>query len=797
MRTELIPYRRLGGFKKANEKLSNNIFFKLFSGRNQMLFLPLAFLLGRASLVEGLMPFGLSIYAATAGMDVNRVLVAVFVVLGMFTSGAREQVYVTVAGMLLFNALDLPFGKGRSRRDFRHAVIAFVSVLIPEMVAAYLQGFLLYDVLKTLFHGFVVFALMFIYRHAVPVLDMGRKRQSLSNEEMISMAIVLALAVSGLGPLQFFGFSIKNIICILVILLFSYRCGAGVGSATGVTVGLIVSMSSTMTPMVIASYAFCGLLAGVLRNLGKLGSSLGFVMGNAILTLYLNGSTAVLIYLKEIIAAILLFLILPRPFVEFIAAKFQMNTESQGDKRSYSMRIREITVGKLNKFSHAFRELAKTFAEISETRVVTDKQDISALFDRVADKVCKDCSLCLHCWDRNFYNTYQVMFKIIERMENKGRIEEKDIPSYFLERCERIHDFVNAVNNIYEIFKVEMVWKNKISESRGLVSQQLDGMSKVIANLASEIQLDVNFKRELEDRIVMELNSAGIKTQEVIVYENKWEKFEIGIFHKSCGGKRSCTAAIEPLVSEITGRKLVRENGECCESTKDGLCNLRLVEEETYKVTTGVAQVPKYGGTISGDSYTFMNTGNGKYIVALSDGMGSGQKAATQSRAAISLLEQFMESGFDKDTAIKLINSILVLKSSDDSFSTIDLSLIDLYDGEVEFVKIGAVPTYLKRPEVVELVKTASLPAGILCSIQLELVHKKIQSGDLIIMMSDGIYDAFKKEEKDEKALDGLLEEITSTNPQEIADRIMDEAYTLYGRMPEDDMLVLVSKVWK
>jgi stage II sporulation protein E len=79
----------------------------------------------------------------------------------------------------------------------------------------------------------------------------------------------------------------------------------------------------------------------------------------------------------------------------------------------------------------------------------------------------------------------------------------------------------------------------------------------------------------------------------------------------------------------------------------------------------------------------------------------------------------------------------------------------------------------------------------------LELVHKKIQSGDLIIMMSDGIYDAFKKEEKDEKALDGLLEEITSTNPQEIADRIMDEAYTLYGRMPEDDMLVLVSKVWK
>lgn len=797
MKTELLPYQRLGSFKKTNDKLKGLFIFQLFSGRNHRLFLPLAFLLGRASLVEGLMPFGLSLYAATAGLEVNRVLVAVFIVLGMLTNGAREQVYVTVAGMLLFNALNLPFGKNRSRLDLRQAVIAFVGVLLPELVYTYLQGFLLYDVLKTLFHGFVVFTLMFIYRQAVQVLDPDRKRQSLSSEEMISLAIILALAVSGLGQLQLFGFSVKNVICILVILLFSYRCGAGVGSASGVTIGLIASMSSSLTPMVIASYSFCGLLAGVLRNLGKLGSSLGFVLGNAILTLYLNGSTAVLIYLKEIIAAVVLFLVIPRQFVEYATAWLRISPEITGDKKSYSTRIREITVGKLNKFSHAFRELAKTFSEISETKVVTDKQDISILFDRVADKVCKDCSLCLHCWDRNFYNTYQVMFKIIERLESKGRIEDKDIPSYFLERCERIHDFVNAVNTIYEIFKVEMVWKNKIGESRGLVSQQLEGMSKVIANLAAEIQLDVNFKRDLEDRILMELNSAGIKTQEVIVYENKWEKYEIGILHKGCGGKRCCAAAIEPLVSEITGRKMTRETGECCENPKEGSCSLRLAEEETYKVTTGVAQVPKYGGTVSGDSYTFMNVGNGQYIIALSDGMGSGQKAAMQSRAAISLLEQFMESGFDKDTAIRLINSILVLKSSDDSFSTIDLSVIDLYDGEVEFVKIGAVPTYLKKPEVVEVVKTASLPAGILSNIQLELVHKKVQSGDFIIMMSDGIHDAFRKDENPGRTLEGLLDEISSLNPQEIADTLLNEAYALYGRIPEDDMLVLVSKIWK
>jgi len=125
-------------------------------------------------------------------------------------------------------------------------------------------------------------------------------------------------------------------------------------------------------------------------------------------------------------------------------------------------------VERLNNFARAFEELSKTFSEISQTKIVAGKQDISSLFDRVADKVCKDCSLCLHCWDRNFYNTYQVMFKIVENLEKKGWIDESDIPEYFMERCERIGEFVRQVNNVYELFKVDMVWKNRIGESRGL-----------------------------------------------------------------------------------------------------------------------------------------------------------------------------------------------------------------------------------------------------------------------------------------------------------------------------------------
>lgn len=797
MKPEISPYRRTSNISAGYEKIKASGILKGVLTRNNLIVIPLVFLLGRAGLAGGLTPFGIAAYAATYGTEVNRVMAGLAVLTGMLSAGAGGQLYIAVAGMLLFNVFLLPVKNPKQVSAVRLSGLSFAGVMIPQLVMTYLQGFLLFDILKSLLFSFIVFLSFFIFRRATTAVTGFQNKRALTGEETISFAIVASLALSGLGGVELFGFSIKSILCVLIILLFSHRSGAGAGAAIGVTVGLIVSMSTKVSPVVIGSFAFCGLVAGVLRNLGKMGSSLGFVLGNALITLYLNGSTEVLVYLRETTVAVVLFLIMPAKFSEMITGAFARSGELSLDKLGYSLRIKEITVEKLNKFSRAFKELSKTFREISQTTVVTDRQDITSLFDRVADRVCKDCSLCLHCWDRNFYNTYQVMFKIIEKLDSRGRIEVRDIPEYFMERCERIEDFVDAVNNMYELFKVDIVWKSRIGESRNLVSQQLDGLSRVISNLAGEIDMDVHFKSDLEDKIILELSRAGIRISDAIVYENKWGKFEVSVFHKGCGGKRNCLTTIEKTVSGAVSRKMIKESGDCYQRSKNATCTLKLVEEETFRVTTGVARLPKNEDAVSGDSYTFMSTGDGKYILALSDGMGSGQKAATQSRAAISLLEQFMETGFDKDTTVKLINSIMVLKSDDESFATLDITIIDLYDGEAEFVKIGAVPTFIKKSERLDTIKSATLPAGILSELETELLHRRVESGDLIIMVTDGIYDTLRKDEGGGRELQDLLKGISGTNPQQIAEEILNEAFTACDGKPQDDMTVLVAKIWK
>ena len=697
--------------------------------------------------------------------------------------------------MLLINAINIPFKKSMGSH-LRIGIITFIGLLVPEILFITLQGFYVYSILEALLNAFIIFALVFVFKNVMGVLESPTRIYSLTNEETLSIAIACALTVSGLGPFYIYGVSLRNILCIIIILIFSYKAGAGNGTAIGVIVGTLISISSESSTA-IASFAFCGLISGILRSMGKIGCCLGVLMGDAILTYVITGSIEVII-IYEIVISITVFLLIPEKAMDAIVSRFDKNLLAKGDKKGYSARIKDITVDKLNRFSIAFGEMAKTFDEISETKTITEKHDITAIFDRVADKVCKDCSLCTHCWEQNFCNTYQIMFKIVEKLDSKGWIEQEDIPKYFLDRCERVDEFVKSVNNVFELFKVDMVWRNRVGESRGLVSQQLRSMSKVISNLASELNTDIDFKDDIENQIILELSKAGIRNVEAIVYENRYGKYEITLSYKGCGGRRSCIGNVEKIVSSAVNRRMLKDGSECGLNSKTNMCTIKLVEEETFKVITGVARMSKHEKYVSGDNYTFINTGDGKYIAALSDGMGTGHKACIQSKATINLIEQFMESGFDKDTTVKLINSLLVLKSNDDSFATIDISVVDLYEGEVEFVKVGAAPTFIKRNEFVEIVKTASLPAGIMSDLELELVHKKVDNGDFVIMLSDGIIDSFQATPDSIKAVQDILQNMTSKNPQKLADDLLEEALcACKDKLPVDDMMVMVAKVWK
>jgi stage II sporulation protein E len=768
---------------------------KLYLQRDRILVFLAAFLIAGSN-ISGAVPLGAAYYAASRGAEVPWLLTGAAVILGTLFHGSFELVFINAACMILFSILSIPLKSSNTKMNVRAAFAAFISALAPQLVLSGIWGFLLYDILKSIFCSFIVFVFYFIFRFSIPVISGIVRKAVLDGEEAVSAGITAALAVSGFGSLQLFGFSLRNILCTLMVLFFSYKCSAGAGAATGAAAGLIISASSGATPSTAGAFALCGMLAGILGSLGKAGSALGFILGNMILAVYFNGTVESMLYLRDVLAASLIFFIVPEKLADRFTAPFARRSAQLSNRKNYSRRIRDLTAERLRKFAGAFMAISRTFGETAGNSAASEKHDINVLFDRVADRICRDCSLCLHCWERSFYDTYQVMFRIVESLEARGRVEESDIPSHFIDRCPRINDFVNAVNNMYELFKVGVVWKSRIGESRSVLSRQFEGMSRVIGNLAEEIDTDISFIEPLEDTISAALKQEGIRAGEVTAYRGLWGKYEITIHHSPCGGARKCTEVADRIVSEAAGRRMVRSDGSCPEYGC-AECTLKYIEAENLRLTTGVARMPKHGSRVSGDSFSFMEGNNGKYTLALSDGMGSGYGASAQSKAAVDMLESFLESGFDKDMAVNLINSVLVLKSDEDSTCTMDIAMIDLFSGEVEFIKIGAAPTYIKKDSRVEIIRSASLPAGILPGVDAELSRKAMDAGDMIIMVTDGVIDSMAGDEPGDRALLKYIRRLESLNPQSVAESILEEAARGCDGQPFDDMTVLVAKVWE
>jgi stage II sporulation protein E len=203
----------------------------------------------------------------------------------------------------------------------------------------------------------------------------------------------------------------------------------------------------------------------------------------------------------------------------------------------------------------------------------------------------------------------------------------------------------------------------------------------------------------------------------------------------------------------------------------------------------GVASFTKSGNGMSGDNYASIAFSSTQHAFILSDGMGVGENAAKMSATALTLLEQLLTTGFDPLGSIQALNSILVLRSPEESFVTIDMAILDLETSNLKLIKVGASPSYLISAEGVKTLASSCLPAGILNQIDIPIIDEEMQNGETLVLITDGVQDVMKE---GTDWVRGLLEKAPHTKSQELAEQISSEARQISGEALDDDGIILV-----
>lgn len=721
-------------------------------------------------------PFGLAL-AGRSGCGAEGVSCVLGAALGYITVGGVSHGIRYVAALILIYTAAFVFRDTSlgSARAFMSAVTAALTALTGalrffESIFAIRTAV---DLLtETLLAGLCTYFFTLALEGERSETEEEEKRAFVGNVLLCSMSVM------ALCPLDIWNtISLGRLAAVFGVLLCSYGGGAAAGCIGGVVMGLSVDMALGRDPVFMMCYALSGLLSGLLNKRGRLMFLLSFVLSNALAVFWHWGIRQEIGALYESFIISVIFMLLSSRSLSLLTAALHCVGVGSGEAA-----LRRYTARRTRDLADAFRDLYETVRQNVE--IESNDNDVATVYDRAAEQICSTCRQKGECWHKDYMDTLSLLNDATAALRKKGRLSKEDLPPRFLERCGNADAFLEAINGEIRAMTYRRRFRARLEENRSAAYGQFRYLATVLDAVADELKNSSGPDTMAERRLLRHLHSLDMDAA-VSVFREKSGRLRVIIESPQLSHLTGSESYLDKL-SALLGVRL------CCPPTPTRESGrLLLMEAEPLTVSVGVAAVKKEGESVSGDRGTYFKTEQGVLCVLLSDGMGSGENAARESVSTVRILERFLRAGVEPATAMKILNSVMLLKNGENwGYATVDLMCIDLFTGETAFYKYGAAPSYVRNGRNVRRVKGISLAAGILATEgeAPDVVRMDLRPGGIAIIASDGVLTR-----RSDIWLRDLLLRYEGGDTRELARQVLREAMGQHGC--GDDMTVLAVKV--
>jgi stage II sporulation protein E len=654
---------------------------------------------------------------------------------------------------------------------------AFLPLLTTSVAIVAVNGSALSTTVMYLAESLMAGCTAYFFRRTVSAVGSGRSAAEWSQQEVACGAFSAGVLLLAFAGLTLGSVSVGRVLAVIAVLLAARYGGVAGGSVAGVAVGLAFSLSTSGLSYLSGAYALGGLVAGLFSPVGRLASAAAFVLANGLASLQVGSRQEVVTGLYEVAAATVIYLLLPAKAGEFLAGIF---TRAEDTERTEG--LRRSVVMKLDYAAKALEGVSDSVEEVSQRLEQTCAPDVNGVYNKAVEEVCRTCGLKGYCWERNYNETMDVFNNLTETLRAKGRIERGDFREQFRAHCGRLDQVADAVNRGYASLPSWRRRRAVRSRCAAWWRISLPPSGACWKTWLQEMEMCEQFDSAAAQKVTDVLRLAGIQPADVSCRTDRFGRMSV----EAVAGPSECLRVSR---SELTGqisRVCGRTFEPPCVSTAGGKCRIRLNERAKYKVKVGCAQHVCGNGKLCGDCWKSFPDGNGRQVAIVSDGMGTGGRAAVDGAMACGIMERLVKAGIGFDAALRIVNSALVAKSGDESLSTMDVTALDLYSGEAEFFKAGAPATILRKDGQAMVRDMSGLPIGILNDAKFTKSADTLSDGDLLVMVSDGALSSGSE------WVCGEVEKWDGKLPQELAETIVSQAIVRRADGHDDDITALV-----
>ncbi|MCL2323935.1 MAG: stage II sporulation protein E [Oscillospiraceae bacterium] len=790
-RTEIIPYKR------AENKGKNSLRKELVIDKEYLIYasvLICSFLISRVTFIKGYdnrYYYTSGIAIMIASILINRKNLSLIVLFGSIigyltlASDKLDTVVVFMAITVVIFLCDKLLNVKNTAVKLLINFIFFIAIMVPYDII--FENFSIatisIDILWKIASIIPIFAISYC---AFYEMENKKNVTSLKYENLIVISLIAGFIVLGIGDFSIYGAKLANIIGLSILIILAFSLQSSAASLFGLIYGAIVGINTTSFIVYSGLYGITGFVINTFRNISKYIVAVLFFVGFLFLNALINNSTNITFI--DIALATCIFLLVPQKQIKNILAKDEEKLDKPLED-AYLNELKTFYTSKIDNFSSVFRNMNKTIINMNKSIEENIKSDDQIIEEIIATR-CNDCVLRNTCWKKNLAQTYNIFKNILQSYREQGSISIDEIERKCI-------DYNNLIGNFEKLISENMnynIWSKRLNDNRTILADQMMNMSDSLKVMSEELEEGIIFRKDIENNIKNKFDENRINYLNITCISNSTGRIKINITLNDSNEILDNINSLNFIINEAT------KNNFYLSTKKDN--NYKdevLIFEETprFHIVSSVKSIAKDGEDVSGDSYICEKIKSDKMVTIISDGVGSGKNAMTESKAAVDIMESFLKSGFNSITALTMINSIMSINfSQNEMFSTLDLSVVDLYSGEMEMAKLGASPTFIKNGSDVEFIHSKSLPMGIVDKINVDIIKKTLHNGDMIIMISDGALSS--SDGKGNYAwLCNFLKKSIATDTQSLCNEIMDKIMETNEGKIIDDITVIVEKVFK
>ena len=694
-----------------------------------ILFMVFALLLSTKTLIGDFRPFNYVLLAVASAFEVPLILVLIASVAGLAIGGYSSATVMLLIFFLLYNLITAIVNIEGINRKYTVFIKFMASIAILQIVSTFITGDLftqLFSVLSTIVLPGIIYLIVVTGMNVILNIKNGFVY---TKEESIAMILTIAILLSSLGSVSVLGFKVVEILALILILIYGWGNGAILGATAGLIIGLSYTCLCDVSMSFVVAIAFSGFISGLLRRFGKIPVIIAFVAGNVYISYYATGMSQINIVICEaLIASIVLFL-MPKYIERKLDNLFDLTRGLETFKNNLLNPTKEAKE-KIGAVSEVFSSLADITVERTKE---TEEETIEVIKKYILSYVNNTCFACENineCIEKE--NLDMTAEYLADRLESGEPIE----PEMLKFNCKDSKIIINNLYDIYNSMKLMRVLKQKEIENNKKISNQYKEVSKLLNNISENIKEGSLVKDEAQKKLRNELKFYGYN-----VYEDDFKRDKETIEYTFITDILTNIDKQKKQIVELCSNIL--EQNMCIKLilniSKTEKSKIKIVSTPKYNIKSEIISYTKTSENISGDSYLQLELQDLRQLSVISDGVGFGENASRSSSTVINMLERLLSGGFDEDKAIEIINSVIKLKGEDELFATLDAAIINEKDAQCYFIKLGAAPTYLIEKGKVVTITSTNIPVGLVDSSDYIPICKKLDYGDFVIQLSDGV----------------------------------------------------------